>query len=109
MEELPITLQEANVLILGYGRLGKVLANRFAALGARVAVAARKCSDLAWAEAFGYESVPMGELAGRLCRSDLVINTAPSACWGKRNWRTCAQGAWSSTWHQSRAGLVWDL
>jgi dipicolinate synthase subunit A len=77
MEELPITLQEANVLILGYGRLGKVLANRFAALGARVAVAARKCSDLAWAEAFGYESVPMGELAGRLCRSDLVINTAP--------------------------------
>ena len=37
---------------LGFGRLGKLLAHRLNALGARVSVAARKWADLAWAEAY---------------------------------------------------------
>ena len=54
MEELPITLHRARVLVLGFGRLGRLAAHRFAALGAKVSVAARKWADLAWAEAYGY-------------------------------------------------------
>ena len=41
MEELPITLHGARVLVIGYGRLGRVLADRLAGLKARVSVAAR--------------------------------------------------------------------
>lgn len=78
MEELPITIHEARVLIIGYGRLGKVLAQRFAALGARVSVAARRCADLAWISAFGYGMEHTDQLAGWLCGYDLVINTAPA-------------------------------
>lgn len=92
MEELPITVQETRVLILGYGRLGKVLAQRFAALGARVAVAARKYADLAWAEAFGYEPVPLGELQGRLCSRDLVVNTAPACLLGEEELKDLRPG-----------------
>ena len=33
MEELPITLHGARVLVIGYGRLGRVLADRLAGLG----------------------------------------------------------------------------
>ena len=36
MEELPITLHGARVLVIGYGRLGRVLADRLAGLKARV-------------------------------------------------------------------------
>ena len=54
MEELPITLHGARVLVIGYGRLGRVLADRLAGLKARVSVAARRYADLAWAENCGY-------------------------------------------------------
>ena len=40
MEELPITLHGARVLVVGFGRVGKLTAHRFRALGARVSVAA---------------------------------------------------------------------
>ena len=78
MEELPVTLHGARVLVIGYGRLGKLLAHRLQGLGARVSVSARKWSDLAWAEAFGYGVEQTGQLDGWLCGYDLVINTVPA-------------------------------
>lgn len=47
MNELPVTLHGARTAVIGYGRVGKVLADKLAALGARVTVAARKGTDLA--------------------------------------------------------------
>lgn len=40
MEQLPITLHGAQVLVLGFGRIGQATALRLAALGAEVTVAA---------------------------------------------------------------------
>ena len=77
MEELPITLHGARVLVIGYGRLGKLLSHRLSALGARVSVAARSWADLAWIEALGYGVEHSGQLEGWLCCYDLVINTVP--------------------------------
>ncbi|NCB63294.1 MAG: dipicolinate synthase subunit DpsA [Clostridia bacterium] len=77
MEELPVTLHRARVLVLGFGRVAKLVAHRFHALGARVSVAARKWADLAWAEAYGYEVEHIERLDGWLCAYDLVINTVP--------------------------------
>lgn len=77
MEELPVTLHGARVLVLGFGRLGKLAAHRFHALGARVSVAARKWADLAWAEAYGYTAEHIEHLDGYLCGYDLVVNTVP--------------------------------
>ncbi len=78
MEELPITLHGARVLIIGYGRVGRMLAPRLRALGARVTVAARKFEQLVWAESCGCETEYMGQLAGWLCSYDLVVNTVPA-------------------------------
>ncbi len=83
MEELPITLHRARALVIGYGRLGKLLAHRLSALGARVSVAARKYVDLAWIEAFGYGVEHTGQLEGWLCGYDLVINTVPARILGE--------------------------
>ncbi len=77
MEELPVTIHGARVLVLGFGRLGKLLAHRLNALGARVSVAARKWADLAWAEAYGYGAEQIERLDGYLCGYDLVVNTVP--------------------------------
>lgn len=78
MEELPITLYGARVLVIGFGRVGKLTAHRLAGLGARVTVSARTYRDLAWIEAYGYGAERTDQLEGWLCGYDLVINTVPA-------------------------------
>ncbi len=78
MEHLPITIHGSRVLVAGFGRVGKLTARRFAALGARVSVAARKYEQLAWAQAEGFGAEHLAHLAGWLCGYDLVVNTVPS-------------------------------
>ena len=78
MEHLPITIHGSRVLVLGFGRVGRITAQRFGALGARVSVAARKFDQLAWAQAMGFDPQPLNHLAGWLCGYDLVVNTIPA-------------------------------
>lgn len=83
LEQLPITLHGARVLVVGFGRVGRVVAQRMAALGARVTVAARRYESLAWAQAMGYGAEKTGQLAGWLCSYDLVVNTVPALVLGE--------------------------
>ncbi len=76
MEELPITLSGARCLITGYGRIGRVLARLLNALDAYVTVAARRCSDRAWAEAQGSAAMELSKLPGK-GRYDVIFNTVP--------------------------------
>lgn len=78
MEHLPITIQGARVLVLGYGRVGRTTAQRFAALGASVTAAARRPAQRAWAEADGLAACSFDALTGLLGQFDLVVNTVPS-------------------------------
>ncbi len=84
MEELPITIHGARVLVIGFGRVGKLTAQRFAALGAKVTVAARSYEQLAWAQTMGLSTEHTEHLAGLLCGYDLVINTVPARLLGQR-------------------------
>jgi dipicolinate synthase subunit A len=77
MEELPITLNGSQVLILGYGRIGKVLSRMLAGIGAVVTVEARKYSDLAWIKANGQKSVYINDLKTVTGKMDLIVNTIP--------------------------------
>ena len=83
MEELPTTLFGARVLVIGFGRLGKLLSHRLKGLGARVTVSARSYQDLAWIEAYGYCAERTDQLEGWLCGYDLVINTVPAQILGR--------------------------
>jgi len=84
MEHLPITVHGSRVLVLGFGRVGRITAQRFSALGARVTAAARRHEQLAWAAAMGLGAQPLEGLAGWLCAYDLVINTVPAQVLGRR-------------------------
>lgn len=78
LEELPITLMDSRVLIVGYGRIGKILAKMLQGFGAEVWAAARKYSDIAWIEAQGLKPVPMHQLARYVSDMDAIVNTVPS-------------------------------
>ena len=78
MEELPITIQRSKCLITGYGRIGKILAQRLAALGADVAVAARSVESLAWIKANGYKPLQILRRENLVGLYDAIINTIPT-------------------------------
>ena len=83
MEHLPITIHGAKVLVVGFGRVGRLTAQRFQALGARVSIAARKYDQLAWAQAMGFGSEHLAHLRGWLCSYDLIVNTVPAQVLGR--------------------------
>lgn len=78
MEATERTLRDSRCLVLGYGRIGKLLTSRLQSLGASVTATARKFSDLAWIRAFGYTPLRTGDLSGRLGDFDIVFNTVPA-------------------------------
>lgn len=70
-------LHGSNVLILGFGRVAKIVASKFSQLSTYVTCAARKNTDLAWIKALGYDAVNINELQEDLKKYDIIINTVP--------------------------------
>jgi len=77
MEETIRTIHGSNVLVMGFGRVGKILANMLKGIGANVYCEARKNVDLAWIKAYGYNPVHLNELDKYLGKFDIIINTIP--------------------------------
>lgn len=74
-----ITLYKSNILILGYGRIGKILSNRLSNFGANIFCEARKEKDIAWINTDGYIPVELEKLEEfiRQNKIDIIINTIP--------------------------------
>ena len=82
LERLERSLLGSRCLVLGFGRIGKLLCHRLTAMGARVTAAARRPESLAWARAYGYETADIGRLEGNLGAFDVVVNTVPEPVFG---------------------------
>ena len=67
----------SKILILGFGRIGKVLARKLAGLSAKVTCAARKDEDLAWIRAYGHMETNINAIGENLSEYDVIINTVP--------------------------------
>lgn len=78
MEELPITINGSNSLVLGYGRIGKILCKMLSGLGSNVHACARKPHDIAWIKSNGHVPVHFNNLNKSLNSIDVVFNTVPS-------------------------------
>lgn len=77
MEETQRTVHGSNVLVMGFGRIGKVLAKMLDGIGAKVYCEARKNEDIAWIKAYGYSPVHLNNLNEHLGEFDIIINTIP--------------------------------
>lgn len=67
----------SKVLILGFGRIGKVLARKLIGLSAKVTCAARKDEDLAWIKTYGYDETNINAIGENLSEYDVIVNTVP--------------------------------
>ena len=71
-------LSGAHILLLGYGRIARLLARELQKAGALVTAAARSGEQRAWAEAENIEALPLDALSGALDRFDVIIGTIPA-------------------------------
>lgn len=77
MEFTRTTIYNSNVLILGFGKCGKVLADRLYGLKANVFCEARNEKDIALIKALGYNGINIVDLDNEISKMDVVINTVP--------------------------------
>ena len=82
MENTDKILQGMKVLVLGFGRVAKVVARKLEGLQMDLTCAARRSSDLAWIETYGYLSENIYDLK-ELSKYDVIINTVPSLIIGE--------------------------
>lgn len=75
IENTPFTLWKSRVLVVGYGRVGKILSERLKALGCDVTVSARKPADQALIDALGYSFINTGHLNMKPLSYDIIFNT----------------------------------
>lgn len=77
VSELPITICKSTCLVMGYGRIGKILCDLLRSFGAKVYASARKCADFAWIEAHGCIPVHTDKISDVLPECSLIFNTIP--------------------------------
>lgn len=77
MEYTDFVLHNANVLVLGFGRVGKILASKLKGLNANVFCEARNKKDLAHIEGLGYNVVELKNLDSVLGKMDIIFSTIP--------------------------------
>ena len=83
MEEYPKTISGSNILVMGFGRIGKILSKMLQGIGANVYCEARKKEDLAYIKGYGYTPVDLKNLDENLPKFDIIINNIPVKVLGK--------------------------
>lgn len=78
MEMLTESISTVPVLILGHGRIGRLLSAILKALDAKVTVAARRYSELAWIRSEGMEPLEFRLLDEEIGKFMVIFNTVPA-------------------------------
>ncbi len=85
MQESDKVLFKSKILVIGYGRCGKILANMLKGIGADVSVTYRKKSDEAYIYALGCCPLCIKCFESSLSQYDFIFNTAPALILDKEN------------------------
>ena len=104
MDATDVTLCGTPCLVIGFGRIGKLLAHRLRGLGAEVTVSARRLDDLATPSAtavFARTVSPDG--SGASASSSTPCRTS---CSRRSYCANCRASACCSSWHHSPASTV---
>lgn len=91
LARLPVILKGCQVLIVGWGRIGKCLGRLLKNMGAIVTVAARKEADRALAAALGYEVLDPVKMGYELVRFRVIFNTVPALVLDKERVACCRE------------------
>lgn len=77
-------LHMSQTLVLGYGRCGKVIADRLQGLHACVTICSNDANELALACALGFETLHLSNLCRKICCYEYIFNTIPARVLDRR-------------------------
>ncbi len=83
--ETDITLHECNTLVIGFGRIGKMLCKILSAMSAEITVAVNSDEAGAMAKSMGYEAIYSSRMNPRLSEFQIIFNTVPKILLDKSN------------------------
>lgn len=92
LRQLHCEITSANILILGWGRIGKCLTHQLHHLNANVTVYARKDADRAMLRALGYHYTSREDLGRGLSRYSCILNTIPAPVLTEEEIRSARSG-----------------
>lgn len=75
ISDTPFCLWRSRVLVIGCGRVAKILADRLVALKCDVTVSARKSRDFAYLEALGIKHIHTQTVPQKTTQFDIIFNT----------------------------------
>jgi len=78
IENTDYTIHSSRIIVVGFGRVGNTVANKFSAFGAKVSVSANNITDLARITEMGLTAIPLKDLHEYTHECDLLINTVPA-------------------------------
>ena len=87
IEETDITLHSNQMMVIGYGRIGKVLSKMLRGLGANVLAVVNSSEAAAMAESDGHKVIFTEDMEMELKYADVVFNTVPKILLDKKNMR----------------------
>lgn len=71
-------IHQSKVLVLGYGRCGRVLANKLKGLSADVSVCSASPTELATGVSLGFHTLPLEVLSRSIGKYEYIFNTIPA-------------------------------
>lgn len=77
IKETDRTIFGQKCLVMGYGRIGKLMSKYLSNFKASVDVCARSNEQLTWAEVEGINSLKLEELINKINKYDIIVNTVP--------------------------------
>ncbi len=75
IDKTPFTLWKANVLIIGFGRVAKILCSRLKAFGCNITVSARKDRDFSLLNALNTDYISTSDIGKKIQNYDIIFNT----------------------------------
>ena len=72
------TIFDSKILIIGYGAIGKRLADVLTALGSKITVSARKSTDFALLKSKSIDCINTSMINKTLSNFDVIVNTVPA-------------------------------
>lgn len=90
---------DSNILILGFGRVAKTLAQKLKGLSKYITCASIKSEELAWIEVMGYKKIDLNilnesqDMLKDLSNYDVIINTIPNMILDEKKLQYVKKGA----------------
>ncbi len=75
INDTPFCLWQSRVLVIGNGKVAKILIDRLVALKCDVTVSARKNADFAWLQALGIKHIHTNDVSKSTNKFDIIFNT----------------------------------